>query len=332
MKKLFKWVLITVLVFVILIVLGLSYISMFKPDVGKAPDLKVEVTPERVKRGEYIANCVAVCMDCHSTRNWNAFSAPMTPGTTGCGGERFDKTMGFPGVYYSRNLTPYGLKDWTDGEIFRAITTGVKKNGEPIFPVMPYHYYGRVDKEDIYSVIAYLRTLPEIKKDIPESKSDFPFNFILRTIPHPAEFGKKPSESDTLAYGKYLVQMAGCVECHTRFENNQLVAGTEFGGGRMFDLPGGRLVTPNITPDNATGIGLWTREAFVAKFKMFADSNYHAPALDMRTDFNTIMPWTMYGKMTESDLSSIYKFLRSLEPKTHKIEKWIPKGQVASAS
>jgi hypothetical protein len=163
MKKLLKWLGVTVAVFVVIILSGVAYLKFMLPNVGKAPDLKIERTPERVERGRYLANSVTVCMDCHSRRDWSQWSGPLIPGTEGGGGEPFDRKMGFPGDFYSRNITPYGLKDWTDGEIYRAITTGVSRDNEPLFPVMPYHYYGQLDNEDIYSIIAYVRTLHPVQ-------------------------------------------------------------------------------------------------------------------------------------------------------------------------
>src|SRR5687768_11646792 len=143
MKKALKVVGIIVSV-LLLTVAGLaSYIKFGLPNVGPAPELKVEASAERIARGKYLANHVMVCMDCHSTRNWNEFSAPPVPGTLGKGGEVFDHKMGFPGVYYASNITPSGIGDWTDGEIFRAITSGVRKNDKPIFPVMPHKNYGQ---------------------------------------------------------------------------------------------------------------------------------------------------------------------------------------------
>jgi hypothetical protein len=116
-----------------------------------------------------------------------------------------------------------------------------------------------------------------------------------------------------VAYGGYLVKAAGCVECHSRFDDKQqMIAGTEFGGGREFPLPGGTLRTPNITPD-ATGIGYWNRDRFIQTFKHYQDSSYKSAKLAM-TDFNTLMPWMMYSQMTESDLSSIYQYLRTVTP------------------
>lgn len=322
MKKFFKWLGIVVMILIVVVVGLLGYVKMALPDVGEAPELKVEITPERVARGEYLANCVTVCMDCHSKRDWNIFAAPPMPGIMGGGGEVFDQRMGFPGTFYSRNITPYGLKGWTDGEIYRTITTGVDRKGEPLMPVMPYHRYGRMDTEDVYAIIAYLRSLPEVKNDVPESKADFPFSMIMRMIPKKAEPQKRPAESDTIAYGGYLVNATACAECHTKFEKGQFVEGTEFGGGRVFELPGGTLTTPNISPDDETGIGLWTKEAFINRFKAYGDSAYVPQKLDFNKDFTTIMPWMMYAKMKESDLAAIYAYLRTVKKQNNTVQKW----------
>lgn len=324
MKKLLKWFGILLLLVVVIILLGVGYLKFMLPNVGKAPDLKVEITKDRVERGRYLANSVTVCMDCHSHRDWSLYSGPLTPGTLGEGGEMFDRSMGFPGVFYSKNITPFGIKDWTDGEVFRAITTGVDKYGHALFPVMPYHNYGQLDQEDIYSIIAYIRTLPSIKSEIKEREIDFPFSLILQTIPKKAALAVRPDPSDSVAYGGYLVKAAGCAECHTKFEKGDFVPGTEFGGGREFQMPGGILRTANISPD-ATGLGYWSREKFIHAFKQYQDSTYKSPKLS-KTDFNTIMPWTMYSSMTESDLSSIYQYLRTVTPLKNEVIKFTPKS------
>ena len=106
-----------------------SYVKFALPDVGPAPELKVEITPARIERGKYLANHVTVCIDCHSKRDWTKFAGPISaqPGT---GGEKFDRNMGLPGEIYSANITPYHLKNWTDGELFRAITNLVQSRLE----------------------------------------------------------------------------------------------------------------------------------------------------------------------------------------------------------
>jgi hypothetical protein len=167
MKKFGKILLVLLLVVAVVIIGAITYITQALPNIPVQADLKVEATPERVARGEYLANHVTLCVDCHSTRDWNKFSGPMIPGTEGKGGETFDQSMNFPGRFVSKNITPFNLKHWSDGEIYRAITSGVSRDGHPFFPVMPYPYYNKLATEDVYSIIAYLRTLPAIASEPP---------------------------------------------------------------------------------------------------------------------------------------------------------------------
>lgn len=321
MKKVFKWLGILVMIIVVLIAVGIGYVRFGLPNVGDAPDLKVEITPERVERGKYLANSVCVCMDCHSTRDWTKFSGPLVAGTFGIGGERFDRNMGFPGVFYSKNITPAGIGKWTDGEVYRAITSGVDKDGEPLFPVMPYHYYGNMANEDIYSVIAYIRSLPAQESNIPAREVDMPFPLIMRLMPKKGEPSVMPEPTDVVAYGKYMVNASGCRECHTKAKDGQVIPELAFGGGREFTLPAGILTTPNITP-HETGLGNWTKEQFIRKFKAYQDSGYVLPAANIMTEYNTIMPWTMYSTMTERDLGAIYEYLRTVKPIDNETVNW----------
>ena len=298
---------------IVLVVLAMVYVKTALPDTGPAPDIKIERTPARIERGKYLANHVTVCMDCHSTRDWSRYAGPMAADGFGGGGEAFTQEMGFPGKFFAPNITPYALKSWTDGEIFRAVTTGVNKNGKALFPVMAYHRFGQMDQEDVYSIIAYIRELPAVKKDIPESEPDFPVNFIINMMPSKAAFTKLPDQKDEVAYGKYLVNATGCVDCHSKTDKGSVVPGTEFGGGMEFSSPNGILRSPNITMHKETGIGTWTKEAFVARFKAYADSSYVSPKL-AANDINTPMPWTMYAGMKEQDLAAIFAYLNTIKP------------------
>jgi mono/diheme cytochrome c family protein len=299
------------------------YVKTMLPNVGDAPQLTVDPTPVRIARGEYLANHVTVCMDCHSTRATDRYSGPLVPGNFGGGGERFGPEMGFPGVFYSRNITPFGIGDWTDGELFRAITTGVTKEGEALFPVMPYHNYGQMDPEDIYSIIAYVRTLKPVENTLPAREPDFPVSVILNTMPTKANPGKRPSDDDILARGKYITSAAACVECHSKVDKGSKIAGTEYGGGMEFSMPAGVVRSPNITGDKATGIGNWSEQEFIKRFKMYVDSSYVPHPVGPK-DMNTPMPWTMYGHMEEQDLKAIFAYLQSLEPISHKVERFTP--------
>jgi cytochrome c553 len=324
MKKVFRIVGILVLVLVLAVGSLAIYVKTALPDVGEAPDLQIEYTEERIEHGRYLANAVTVCMDCHSTRDWSRFSGPLTPGTEGKGGERFSHAEGFPGVFYSRNITPAGISRYTDGELFRLITTGVTKEGRAIFPVMPYPYYAQMDAEDIYSIIAYVRSLEPVHNEVLESRADFPVSLILNTMPKKAPLMKRPDKSDELLYGAYITNAAACKECHTPENKGQIIPELAFSGGRSFVFPDGSVVrSANITPDETTGIGKWTKQAFIRRFKQHVDSSYVVPVVN-QGDFNTIMPWTMYANMTEEDLGAIYTYLQSLQPKTNNVEKFTP--------
>ena len=312
------------LILIIAVAIGglLTYVKTALPNVGNAQDLKIEYTPERIERGRYLAYHVTACMDCHSARDWEKFSGPLVESTLGRGGERFDQGLGFPGIYYSRNITPYGITHYTDGELFRVITTGVNKEGEAMFPLMPYLYYGKMDPEDIYSIIAYVRTLEPIEYAVEKSKHDFPFNFIVNTIPQKAEPQKRPDKSDQLSYGAYLTNAAGCVECHTQVEKGQIIKELSFSGGREFPLPDGSIVrSSNLTTETETGIGAWTEELFIQKFKMYTDSTYASDPI-MPGDFNTWMPWTMYAGMDREDLAAIFAYLKTVPPINNKVVKF----------
>jgi mono/diheme cytochrome c family protein len=307
-----KIIFIVLIIIVTCLAIGASYVKFALPNVGAAPELTVELTSERIQRGEYLANHVTVCMDCHSSRDWSIYSAPIAPGTLGMGGEYFGQEMGFPGKFYSRNITPSNLRNWTDGEIFRVITTGVDKDGKALFPVMPYLYYGNMDKEDIYDIIAYVRSLEPVENEVLHSKADFPMNFILNTIPTKASFIEKPAASDSIKYGAYLAKAAACIECHTQVDKGQIIPEVAYSGGREFKMPNGIVRSANITPDVETGIGAWTVDGFIQRFKYYANES-HLQKLS-NGQMNTIMPWAMYAGMDSTDLKAIYAYLKSLDP------------------
>lgn len=325
LRKILKIAGIVVLILLVGLAGFLIYLKKGLPDVGPAPDITVKTTPAILQRGAYLANHVTVCIDCHSTRDWTRFAGPVVPGTEGEGGERFDHSLGFPGTFFARNITPAGLQSWTDGEIYRTITTGVTKDGEALFPVMPYHYYGMMDPSDVEAVIAYIRTLKPIQHAIPDREVDFPMNFILNTIPQKAHPEVRPPSSDTLAYGRYLVAIAGCQECHTRQEKGKVV-GQPFAGGWEFNMPDGSVVTSaNLTPDRETGLGNWSAEAFISYFKACEEKSLNGNALKPG-DMQTPMPWSMYAGMDSTDLYAVYVYLHSLKPVSNKVEIFLAGG------
>ena len=170
---------------------------------------------QQVKRGEYLAIHVAGCIDCHSNRDLTKFSGPVVPGTEGGGGFVFNEKFGLPGTLYSRNITPdpeTGIGTWTDDEILRAMTQGISKNGDTLFPIMPYPNFNRMAKDDLMSIIAYIRTLKPIKNKVEPRKLTIP---IAMAYPGPIlqpsiDKNVRPAETDVVRYGEYLAAMADC--------------------------------------------------------------------------------------------------------------------------
>lgn len=334
MKTFLKVVGILVGVVILVVIGGLIYLNTAYPDVEEPKDVKIEYTVDRIARGEYLANHVAVCIDCHSERDWTKFSGPIKPGTEGMGGDVFSEQMGFPGNIYVRNITPAALSSWSDGELIRAITCGVRKNGDPLFPMMPYTNFNQLSQEDLYSIVAYIRSLKPIQNNVPETELNFPLNLIVRTMPlktyTPA---KEVDKSNSIEYGKYLTTIASCAECHTQSVEGQPVEGMHYAGGQEFDLgPMGIVRTANLTPHAETGIGNWTKEQFINRFKeSLPDSN--SSFIPVKAgEFNSIMPWIMYAGMSEQDLGAIYDYLRTLKPVYNKVEKFTPPKKTMAAN
>jgi hypothetical protein len=72
--------------------------------------------------------------------------------------------------------------------------------------------------------------------------------------------------------------------------------------------PSQEIIPPNLTPDPTTGhISSWTEDMFVARFK------------GGRVVKGSIMPWDAFQRMTENDVRSIYRFLKSLPPVKHHV-------------
>lgn len=303
---------------------GVGYLMLAYPKAPKPADIAIEPTPERLERGRYLANHVAACIDCHSNRDWNYFGGPIVPGSEGMGGEAFLEEYGFPGNLYANNITPAAIGDWSDGELVRAITSGVSKDGKPLFPLMPYPNYRKMASEDVYAIAAYIRSLKPVENQTPESKLNFPLNLIVRTIPGPADPQPLPDPADTLAYGQYMANIAACGACHTPMEKGEPLPGMAFAGGNDFTLPFGTIRSSNLTPDPVTGIGSWSRRSFIERFKAYADSSARRVPV-MPGEFNTVMPWLVYAGMSEEDLGAIYAYLRTLPPVQHQVERFTPK-------
>ena len=289
---------------------------------------RVEPTPARLERGRYLVEHVTACLSCHSERDWRRYVAPIVPGTEGRGGTCFTPETGFPGHLCTQNLTPSpegGLVAWTDGELMRAIRERVGRDGRALFPTMPYSSYARMSDEDTRAVVAYLRSLPARPGAQPPVRVRFPVSLFIRAAPRPLEGPVPPPPDDSVERGRYLAALGGCDHCHTLRKRGDVVEGMEYAGGVLHQGPWGRVVASNLTPDLETGLGGYTREAFVARFRAFQDFDASTPAPPAGA---TPMPWTALSRMTDEDLRALYDFLRTLRPVRNAV---VPFAPVAGA-
>jgi mono/diheme cytochrome c family protein len=271
-----------------------------------------------IARGEYLAHHVAGCIDCHSNRDLTKFSAPVVPGIA------FIPTYGIPGTLYGKNITPdteTGIGSWTDEEVLRAVTQGISRNGDTLFPLMPYPSFNHMAKEDLLSIIAYIRTLKPIKNKVQPRQLMMPI-----ALAYPGQFlqpsvegNVRPPESDKVKYGEYITTMSICADCHTPVSPKGLDRSKMYAGGHVFDAGVFKVASANITPDSATGLGTWTEERFLNKFKAYREkSSYDFTA----GKENTIMPLSEYAGMKDEDLKAIYAYLRTIKPISNKVEKY----------
>jgi mono/diheme cytochrome c family protein len=174
-----------------------------------APPAKEET---RLARGRYLVEHVGICLYCHSEIDWKAPGFPQIEGIRGGGAVFPDKSV--PGLVVSRNITPQAIGDCTDEQIARAIRVGVGCDGTRLFPVMPYHFYRAMSDDDVAAVVAFIRTLPPVKRDLPKNKiPDEVWASLPAGIDQRARRG--PARSDKSAYGGYLGTIGLCIECHT---------------------------------------------------------------------------------------------------------------------
>ena len=177
--------------------------------------------------------------------------------------------------------------------------------------------------EDVESIVAYIRTLKPIEYTPPPRELGMPLPLVVRTIPQPASFRPVPPQTDRVAYGEYMTNAAACGDCHTPQDSQgQPLAGMDYAGGFEFKLRGGAGVvrSANLTPDADTGIGTWSEQQFVDKFKAFEGAPLRTMT-EAESREATVMPWIDYAGMTREDLGAIYAYLRSIKPVVNRVKK-----------
>jgi mono/diheme cytochrome c family protein len=315
MKKFLKIILILLGIVVSLAIIAFIFIEVrgIPSYEAKKIDYKVEVTPERIQRGKKIASML--CANCH-----------MNPGTGALTGHKMLEAPKQFGEIYSQNITQdrqYGIGDWTDGELLYLLRTGIKRDGQyapPWMAKLPH-----MSDEDIASVIAFLHSNDPmvLAAAVPDQRCEPSFlaKFLclvaFKPLPFPDHKIEMPDTNNTVELGRYLVHNLDCYTCHSAdfktndYLNPPLSAGYFAGGNKPLNKEGKPMVTPNLTPDKETGIGLWSEEKFVTALKTGIVEGQ--PALRY--------PMVPFVQLTDREAKAIYAYLQTVPPINHKVER-----------
>jgi len=259
----------------------------------------IVVAAPSIARGEYLVTGPAACGNCHTP-----LGAEGPDLTRALGGRLVDKNPDF--TAYAPNITPGArVADWTDAELVRAIREGLRPDGTLIGPPMPITLYRGMSDDDAQSIVAYLRTVPAVEGEQPESVYNIPlppaYGPPVESVPH-------PEEGVTVEYGAYLAgPIAHCMDCHTPHGPQGPMLETHLGaGGFEFRGPWGVSVAPNLTPHPEDGIADRTDE----ELKVMITQGMHPDGTPMMPP----MPYAYLANMKPEDLDAIILYLRSLKP------------------
>ena len=254
--------------------------------------VQVAGTPAQIARGQQLAG---ICMNCHTTED----RLPLS-GTNFAA--KFDTT--FLGTFYAPNLTPSGnIKDWTDGEIIRAIREGVDDTGRSLL-IMPAGDFRNMSDEDVQALVAYLRSQPAVGGPTPENQ----FNVLgaifmnlsdFRTAQQPVGSVTAP-QTGTPEYGKYLVDVHGCADCH----------GAQLQGKADTGQPG-----PPPGPNLTQIVPQWTEAQFMTFFNTGTlPDGKKVPMITMKSGYTEPkMAWPLVRASTSDDeLKAMYAYLHGL--------------------
>ncbi len=214
-----------------------------------------ELSQERVEYGRYLT-LAADCVACH-TRD---------------GGAPFEGGLGIDtpfGTIYTPNITPakgYGIGELSDEDFLRALQHGLRPDGKPYYPALPYPSYTKVQDDDLLAIKDYLFSLAPSYYIPPETDLRWPFDdrdllfgwqdLFLKT----GRFEPNSDKSDAWNRGAYLVEGLGhCGACHTPRNLAGATKSQDALSGAYID----GWYAPSLAGDLAEGLGDWSEEQIV---------------------------------------------------------------------
>lgn len=258
-----------------------------------------------IKRGEYLARA-GDCTACHTATNGPLF------------GGGFAVSTPF-GQIWGSNISSdkqYGIGSWSDDQFVAAVQEGIGKNGEQLYPAMPYDSYTKMKREDVLAIKAYLMSMPAVHQASPQTDLPFPFNqrwgmrFWKWFNFDRGELQNDAQQSAQWNNGRYLVEaLAHCGTCHTPrtltmgMDNDKPLAGGDLGGWLAY----------NITPDKQAGIGDWSQQELVTYLKTGFVAGKASASGPMAEAIEHSLQY-----LPESDLEDIATYLKSVKPQGDK--------------
>ncbi|ARU95426.1 c-type cytochrome [Tatumella citrea] len=264
-----------------------------------------------VKRGEYLARA-GDCVACHTSEGGQPFAGGLPMATP-------------IGKIYSTNITPdktYGIGDYTYDDFQKAVRHGVAKNGETLYPAMPYPSYAVVSDDDMHALYAYfMQGVKPVSQ--PNHATDIPWPLSMRWplaiwrgmfAPAVKPATAQPGEDPVLARGRYLVEGLGhCGACHTprsitmqeKALNNS--EGTDYLSGSSAPIDGWTAI--NLRGDDRDGLGRWSTSD-IAQFLRYGRNDRTAVFGGM-TD--VVQHSLQY--LSDDDINAIARYLKSLSPR-----------------
>lgn len=247
------------------------------------PRLSAPITTETITRGEIFAR---TCAGCHSPNG----QLPLA------GQDFFGQDSGPPiGTLWAPNLTPAHLKDWSDGEIIRAIREGVRRDGRSLM-IMPSSAFHNMSDEDVLALVAYLRSQPAVEPISPPRQFNVLGAIMLAAVIPDSIFTAQspltnpvvaPARASTAEYGNYLAHL-GCQDCH----------GSDFRGSAGSE--GG----PPPSPDLIEFAKTHSVEEFVKTLRTGIKPD--------GTPLSEEMPWRDLEKFSDDDFAAIALYLKTL--------------------
>ena len=136
--------------------------------------------------------------------------------------------------------------------------------------------------------------------------------------------GAAKADDAQIERGRYLTQIGGCGDCHTpgHFLGNPDMSRFLGGSDVGFEVPGvGIVYGPNLTPDDATGLGAWTADQIVDAIRTGATPEGRGLV--------PVMPWPNLAALSDEDAYAIAAYLQSLDPVSNNVPGPVPAGEPA---